>query len=271
MVPARSTAALRGQPHVDERRDHRHRARSPRPPAARTAGRRPARDPGRSCAGRRRSASGLGDAASAALAQTSHAIDGRRDRAATAPRGETLVMTPPRSRPRCQPMTTRPRPAARQAAATSGRRGSPSVRSRIASSGSSVVSTSGRPSPADSRGCPASSRPGTPSDDRVLDRRDLLDPEPDRGIGRRAGRDAVGDVGGGADRFARHDHEPGVERRVVDDDPLEAVADLERDALPAVLEGDPAGRRDAAGAGSGGRRAAGARRPRTRPRRRSGR
>ena len=60
------------------------------------------------------------------------------------------------------------------------------------------------------------------------------------GVGRRAGRDAVGDVGGGADRFARHDHEPGVERRVVDGDPVEAVADLEADTLAAVLEGDPA-------------------------------
>ena len=58
-------------------------------------------------------------------------------------------------------------------------------------------------------------------------------------VGGGPGRDAVGDVGRGADRFARDDDEPGVERGVVDGDPVEAVADLERDPLAAVLEGRP--------------------------------
>ena len=184
--------------------------------------------------------SGLGEAASAALAQTSHAITA----AATAPhrlrqarhRHDTAPITaatPPdddetEARRRGMP----PRSAA-------GAR-SPSARTRIASSGSSVVRTSGRPRPADSCGSPGRVEARDAEHDRVLDRRDLLDPEADRGVGWRAGRDAVGDVGGGADRFAGHDHEPGVEGRVVDGDPVEAVADLELDALAAVLERDPA-------------------------------
>ena len=101
MVPARSTRRVARS--VGRRRASRPptRPRSRRPPAGRTAGRRRALDPGRSCAGRRRSASGLGEAASAALAQTSHAITA----VATVPhRSATrgLVMTRPRSRPRCR-------------------------------------------------------------------------------------------------------------------------------------------------------------------------
>ena len=75
----------------------------------------------------------------------------------------------------------------------------------------------------------------------MLDRRDLLDAEPDGGLRSGPGRNSIGDVRGGPDRFARHDDEPGVELRVVDDDRLEAVADLESDALAPVLERDPAG------------------------------
>ena len=122
----------------------------------------------------------------------------------------------------------------------SGRRRSPSARIRIASAGSSVVRTSGRPSPAVSRGAPGVVEAGHADDDRVLDRRDLLDPQPDRRLRPRPGRDAVGDVGGRADRFARDDDEPDVERRVVDGDRVEALADLERHALPVVLERHPA-------------------------------
>ena len=121
---------------------------------------------------------------------------------------------------------------------------SPSVRTRIASSGSSVVSTSGRPSPADNRGVAGLVEAGHAEDDRVLDRRDLLDPEADRGVGR-ASRPARDPATSAAvpDRFARDDDEPGVEGGVVDDDPVEAVADLETDPLPAVLEGRPPIRR----------------------------
>ena len=89
-------------------------------------------------------------------------------------------------------------------------------------------------------------------------------------VGRGARRDAVGDVGGGPDRFTRDDDQPRVEVGVIDDDPVEAVADLEPDPLAAVLERDPAARRVGAGVASGGRRAADARRPRIRPRNRSG-
>ena len=69
----------------------------------------------------------------------------------------------------------------------------------------------------------------------------------------------------GARRRAR------VEGRVVDGDPVQPVTDLEADALPAVLEGRPTRRRDGAGDASAGRRAVDARRPRIRPRHRSGR
>ena len=74
----------------------------------------------------------------------------------------------------------------------------------------------------------------------MLDRGDLVDPETDRGRRGGPGRDAVGDVGGRPDRLARHDDEPRVEGAVVDGDAVEALADLEIDALPVVLEGDPA-------------------------------
>jgi hypothetical protein len=43
-----------------------------------------------------------------------------------------------------------------------------------------------------------------------------------------------------AARPSRHHDEPHVECRIVDVDSVEAVADRERDALPAILERDPA-------------------------------
>ena len=150
--------------------------------------------------------------------------------------------------------------------------GPPSARTRIASSGSRVVRTSGRPRPADMRGSPVASRRRAR---RARSRARPTRPgRPAAGPGSSAAvpaGHAVGDVGRGPDRFARDDDEARVERGVVDGDRVEALADLERHALAAVLERRPSRRRAGPGAASGGRRAADARRPRSRPRRRSGR
>ena len=75
--------------------------------------------------------------------------------------------------------------------------------------------------------------------DRMLDRRDLLDQQADRRLGCGPGRHPIDEVGRGPDGFARDDHEPDVERGVVDGDRLEALADLEGHPLPAVLERHP--------------------------------
>ena len=99
---------------------------------------------------------------------------------------------------------------------------------------------SGRPRPADMRRLARRVETRDAEDDRVLDRRDLLDPEADRCRRIGPGRDAVGDVGRRADRFAGHDDQPRVERGVIDGDPVETFAHLEVDALAPVLERDPA-------------------------------
>ena len=75
--------------------------------------------------------------------------------------------------------------------------------------------------------------------DRVLDRRDLIDPKADRGGRGGARRDAIGDIRGRPDRFTRDDDQPGIEDAVVDGDRVEAFPDLEVDALAAVLERHP--------------------------------
>ena len=88
--------------------------------------------------------------------------------------------------------------------------------------------------------------------------------------GRRALGHPVGQVGGGPDRFARHDDEAVVQGVGVDGDPLEALADLERPRLAAVLDRPPAVAVPDLRPGSGGARAGGGRGPRRCPRRRSG-
>ena len=90
---------------------------------------------------------------------------------------------------------------------------------------------------------PAPSRPGTPSHDRVLDRRDLLDQQADRRRRAPSRRDAVGQVGRGPDRFARDDHEPDVERGIVDGDRVEALAELEGHRARGRPRTTPSGRR----------------------------
>ena len=99
---------------------------------------------------------------------------------------------------------------------------------------------SGRPRPAEIRGEPASSSPGTPmtmacSTEETCSthsRTGVVDAVP---AGTRSATSRRG-----ADRFARHHDEPDIEGGIVDDDPVQAVADLERDAPAVVLEVDPA-------------------------------
>ena len=103
--------------------------------------------------------------------------------------------------------TISPIPPTRQAAAILIRPGCPRpgrASPRRARGWSGRAAGRGRPTCAARR---AASRRRDAQHDRVLDRRDLVDPQPDRG--RRWGprRDAVGDVGGGPDRFARDDDE----------------------------------------------------------------
>ena len=97
----------------------------------------------------------------------------RRSRATSRPRPSAararasfarMSLTPPTRRPARQPRRGAGpgrRPVRRRPAIGLPRR--PSARTRIASSGSSVVRISGRPRPADMRGSPARVEPGTPS------------------------------------------------------------------------------------------------------------
>ena len=74
----------------------------------------------------------------------------------------------------------------------------------------------------------------------VLDRRQLLDPQAQRDIRRRAGRDAVGRVGRRPDGLARDDDEPVRDRVVVDGDPVETLAHLEVHGLSLLVDRRPA-------------------------------
>ena len=258
-----------GQPDVGEGRAR----RQPRPitTTASTAKPRVADEPG-SLAGAARVARlgpGLGEAARARPARRP-ARPCRPRRRSTAP--PTAHATAPTTAARTSASAMSTSPPARQATATSGRRRSPPVRTRIASAGSSVVRTSGRPSPAVSRGAPGVVEAGHADDDRVLDRRDLLDAA--------GGPASSGAVPAGT-RSATSAAVPTDSRgtttsptssaAVVDGDGVEALADLERRPARGRPRTTPSRRRRGPGAGSGGRRAGDGRRPRTRPRRRSGR
>ena len=197
------------------------RSRWPARQARRTPGRPRDPVPARSCAGRRRPpgwARREGRGGPGQPRRTGHRLR-TSDRAAASRRvaaGRRSRDRPDAAHARATVMNTRP--TARQTAATSGRRELDPARTRIASSGSRVVSTSGRPRPGPViRGGRRRRGVGTPSDDRVLDRRDLLD--------RAGGRASSGTVppapGRGASpavpmRFAGHDDEPVVERVGVD-------------------------------------------------------
>ena len=136
----------------------------------------------------------------------------------------------------------RPSPPARQAAATTAPAGVPVGEDAHRLVGLERGQDERPPESGRELWFPGFVETGDAEHDGVLDGRDLLDAQPDRGFGRRAGRDPVGEIGGRSDRFARDDDQTGIERRVVHDDPLEAVAHVESDALAAIVEGDPAGR-----------------------------
>ena len=173
------------------------------------AGRRPVPDPGRSCADRPPRCPGSARPPSrparspaslpARRPSTGDAADGSRDGADDGRQRAPSAMstTPP----------ARQRPPRRAVGARS-----PPVRTRIASSGSSVVSTSGRPRPAVSRGAPASSRPGTPTTIACSTDETCSTQQADRRPGCGPGRHPIDEVGRGPDRFARDDDEPDVER-----------------------------------------------------------
>ena len=157
----RSLAAARcGQPDVDQGGHDASRPRSGRRAPPPGAARRRARVPRRRCACRR-------------------------------PRRATGSATPPGRAPGRRPPRTSgrpPRPARRRAgrarpraarAAAIGRARRPPASSCIASVGSTVDRTSGRPRPAVSSVDPVGSPDRDAEDRRVLDRGDLLDPEPD--------------------------------------------------------------------------------------------
>ena len=100
---------------------------------------------------------------------------------------------------------------------------------------------SGRPRPGGELRRPLRRPARDAEHDRVLDRGDVLDAQPDgRGRGR-PGRDAVGDVGGGPDRLARHDDEPGVQVGVVDAIDVQPFVDLRTPRPRVVVERAPAG------------------------------
>src|SRR3954469_15642979 len=67
--------------------------------------------------------------------------------------------------------------------------------------------------------------------DRVLDRAQLVDHDPDRCLRARVRRSVRREVGGGSNALARHDDEPLVQVISVDGDRVEALVDLERNGL----------------------------------------
>ena len=191
MVPARQPSRRAGQPDVGEGGHDGTRPRSRRPPARRSRGSPTRPGPWPELRGSPPSVPGLGDAAS----------DGQRDqRASHASQATAATCAGARSRSRDgaddgQPEPDRDRARARRPgkpprrAAGAGRRRSGRASPRR---GSSVVSTSGRPRPADqARLRRPSSRLGHAEHDRVLDRRDLLDPAagPASRVRSRAARD----------------------------------------------------------------------------------
>ena len=271
MVPARAQTVA-GAPSAGRRRGSRRRCRAPIATTASRAkpGSPTSPGPGRSCAGRRPRAPGSARRPALASAHASHSETGCHDDDDAAGRLTTTCARPARQHdrdddqpePAGQAGRGDPEPPPRLAVGQDAHRLVGLERGqheRAAETGRHARLAglvAGRARRARSRARPT--RPARPSSRTGV-------------VGGGPGRDAVGDVGRGPDRFARDDDEPGVERGVVDDDPVEAVADLERHALAAVLERRPSRRRGGAGGASGGRRAAGGRRPRTRPRHRSGR
>ncbi len=75
----------------------------------------------------------------------------------------------------------------------------------------------------------------------VLDRRHLLDQQPHRALGRRAGWSYLRDLAGRAPRLAGQDHQPVAQRVHVDADRDSARRDPERHGFAPVLDGLPVG------------------------------
>ena len=187
----RSRAAAGRQPHVGEGRDDATRARWRPPRAARTADRRRGRVPGPSCAGRRRSASGLGDAARVGSRDEQPATSAVPTGATAPGRAVSAVTRPPRRRPAIRRRRRSPRPTARQR-----RRDQRSPRAAVGQEPHRLVGfergQDERPAQTGRQSRLARLvQARDAEDDRVLDRRDLFDAEPDRRRPRasRAGRD----------------------------------------------------------------------------------
>ena len=268
MVPVLvNLGAARRQPKVDERQHDGAAGRSPRRPAPRMPDRRPGRGPGRSCADRRRSPrSGSARRPARVAAPASQAA-----------RGQDAAGERRSNAHEIAPITAQASPRADQHETAGQGRDGQRRAARIAAGqdphrlGTFECGQDQRPAEAGRhRGRPRRVEDRHADHDRVLHRRDLLDPQPGRRLGRRPGRHAIGDVGGRPLRFADDHDEPALERGIVHGDRVEAVADLERDALATIVEVGPAARARGPGGASGGTRADDGPRPRSRSPSRSG-